>query len=88
MGRIEFYKNCFHFQYFKCTLTLQWCETLAFKIEYTRQRRDDLFEWKWIRIGLQGFIDRYWQKRGESDGMKIQPEVERQLAVEKSRQHR
>ena len=85
MGRIEFYKNYF---FPLSTLTLPWCETLAFKIEYTGQRRDDLFEWKWIRIGLRGFIDRYWQRRGESVGMKIQPEVERQLAVEKSRQYR
>ena len=43
----------FHFQSFKCTLTLQWCETLALKIEYTGRRGGHL--WKYSCSCGNGF---------------------------------
>ena len=35
----------FHFQSLKCTLTIQWCETLVLKIECTGQRLDHLLKY-------------------------------------------
>ena len=57
----------FHFQSIKWTLTLPWCKTLAWKISNTCSLgaifKKILFEWKWLLIGLRGFIDRFWQNK-------------------------
>ena len=61
IARIEFCKTLsFHFQSFKRTPTLKWCETLALKMEYTGQPGGYLLKYQcssgngfsWVNEGL------------------------------------